>query len=201
MKTGIYGHENVKRAIEVAIVSGVGLFIVGRRGFGTNEIDRFKKSIEAECRGYTWVKQIEISENDTRDDVIKTAKELRSKSGHMLICTAENPHFDTYILVKGGKRGAENISDVEKRILDGREHELKNDDLSSSCVALLKNAFEKLNLNYDYADTIIRVAIGIAKLDKADKIEAWHIAEAIQYCPKMTRVEDVLNYWQLEQSF
>lgn len=191
----IYGHENVKRAIEVAAVSGVGLSIVGRVGFGVDAINNFISSI-----GTMNVKFIEICEFDSEEQTIRNAKDIRSNPGLMVIMAPENPHFDTYMITKSGTRKTEGVNMSIERIKMAIDHYPIPLNLNPSCVALLRNAFERLNLNYDYADTIIKVAEGIARLDRADKIESHHIAEAIHYCPKMLQVQDMLNYWKLEQS-
>ena len=54
--------------------------------------------------------------------------------------------------------------------------------------ALMKNAFQRMNLTARSHDRILRVARTIADLDGAECIEVFHLAEAIQY-----RNTDILN--------
>ena len=52
--------------------------------------------------------------------------------------------------------------------------------LSDEAAKLLKNAFDKMGLSGRGYDRILRVSRTVADLDKSDRIEAKHIAEAIQ---------------------
>ncbi len=54
-------------------------------------------------------------------------------------------------------------------------------DLSESCQALLKVAMEKLELSGRAYDRIIKVSRTIADLDNSSEIQAFHVAEAINY--------------------
>ena len=54
-------------------------------------------------------------------------------------------------------------------------------DLNEAGANLLKTAMQKLNLSARAYDRIIKVARTIADLDGAERVEANHIGEAIQY--------------------
>ena len=53
--------------------------------------------------------------------------------------------------------------------------------LDRECTALMKMAFESMNLTARSYDRILRVARTIADLDGSEEIGPMHLAEAIQY--------------------
>ena len=87
--------------------------------------------------------------------------------------------MDSYWRCKDNKK--ETIEDMFKRINEvDKDLELQIEK-PDTVRALLKTAKIRINLSLSMVEEVIRVANTIAKLDKASKIRAEHIAEAIQY--------------------
>lgn len=67
---------------------------------------------------------------------------------------------------------SEQLADIRKLVM------------SEDAAKLLGNAYERMHMNYTQYDNVIRVALTISVLSGSDKIEARHVAEAVQYAGK-----------------
>ncbi len=74
----------------------------------------------------------------------------------------------------------ETLGDISKRINKSLKYDKPKIELNSSSELLLKSAGEKLSLSLLQIERIKTVAYTIAQMDLS-RIEAWHIAESIQY--------------------
>ena len=182
----IKGHENVKRSVEIALLGSFSIMLVGGLSSGRKSfikiIDDFKSINETEYQ-YTYAKSFDICECMEKDCIceVDNIANHRTKlnqtlvKGYDFILELCNVTFEKL----NSKGKLETTENVIKRL----EQSTKFTDtkLDSGCTALLKNAYEKLNLYpVDYYK-IIKIARVIANLDKSEFIEAQHIAEAIQY--------------------
>jgi hypothetical protein len=79
------------------------------------------------------------------------------------------------------KNQFETLQDIEKRIEKAKANILPSEFLGDSCYILLKTAVNRLNFSLSDTEKVKEIAGIIAQLDGTDKIQAEHIAEAVQY--------------------
>lgn len=157
----IKGHENIKRAIEIAILGKHYLKIIPVRGHGATMLICAAEDIasttncDTPCHVHT-----DYAAEDC--DII------------MEMCP-----IDANTFFNGRK--SESNSAVAKRIENAFTRNLKHTKLDDVCIALAKNAMDKLELTPKQMGFILSVSATIARLDGADTIQAHHVAEAILY--------------------
>lgn len=187
----IYGHEATKRAIEVAITARINLIIIGRNGNGfgmlKNAFNEMNKTIDNRL-GVSFISFYDP--NDDNDKFIGFEKEVFNNNGVMCVMMSDFNQLVSYKELEGN-----NI--VEKRIRDARD--LMHIDLMPSFAdfinnPLLKNSFQKLKLTYSNVNTIRKVAYAISKLDKSNNIDMNHVAESINYCPRIITKDMLERY-------
>lgn len=82
----------------------------------------------------------------------------------------------------GLKRGQfETIKDINKRVENAKRNTIPTEYDSKSCEQLLKVAIDRLDLDLKTIGNIERIAKVISQLEGTEKIQAQHLAEAIQY--------------------
>lgn len=96
-------------------------------------------------------------------------------NAHLMIEVVK-PEFDNLFSIQ-----FETLKQIQDRITEARRNSKPSQDIPNTAKALLKTAYERLNLGVNQIDSIINVASTIAQLEGKDKIETQHIAEAIQY--------------------
>ena len=76
----------------------------------------------------------------------------------------------------------ESIEDIHQRVEAAKDNQKPTEFVSQqTCDALLKTAFERLELSIESHERIKKIASVIAQLEGKSKIETHHLAEAIQY--------------------
>jgi predicted ATPase with chaperone activity len=169
----VVGLENARRALEVATVGGHSICIFGEARIGKNTL--------AECfpnrHSYIYIAdKREENKYATREGIFSRNDLVGAPFDMLIECI--NPTYQQLT------RKYETSEAVFKRIDEVKNFNTENKNntqLDSSCEGLLRNSFEKLNLPIGRYFTLIKVARTIASMEKSKKIEAAHIAEAIQY--------------------
>lgn len=161
MKVNIFaGNENLFRVFEICAVGGHTVKLINSTdedsALDNKQIDLLTKHLNSTPHG-------EIVTNDyfQADIIIELAK----------------PDFVSII----SARKNETLADIVLRV-DSVDSTIQvKTDLTESSNTLLKTAYDRLNLQPYEVEIIIKVAETIAKIDGKEKLEPFHIAEAIQY--------------------
>jgi len=90
-------------------------------------------------------------------------------------------------------RYSETLDDVHRRVDTAKSNPEPKPEYCSTSNELLKNAINKLQLSSKDVKIIRKVSSTIAKLDGETKIQAHHVAEAIQYRIKENWEHLVIN--------
>ena len=77
-------------------------------------------------------------------------------------------------------RNWETFEDVVDKATKVKDFVVDN-SLNGTCTLFLKTPYERLNLNQTSYNAIIKTAKNIAKLEQSNRIQPYHLAEAIQY--------------------
>jgi hypothetical protein len=208
MEKIIYGHENIKRAIEVYAVAktihNFPMYVVGRNGFGVSAIKEFYMRMpNIDQYDYDDLKFVELSETDTKEEAIETAAYIRSSKG-ACVQAAQYPLYANISKCRFLGKECESRKQVRDRVNKAIALLKENQAItvkSNAVSALFENAFNRLHLSYDDADTCLALALAIKALDEAEHIEPQHIAEAINYCCKNTSIEEIILFHNEEKSF
>jgi hypothetical protein len=208
MEKIIYGHENIKRAIEVYAVAktihNFPMYVVGRNGFGVTAIEEFYCTITGDTKAdWSNLRLVEICETDTKEEAIETAEDIRSSKG-ACVQAAPYPLYANISRCRFLGKGYESRGQVRDRVDKAIALLKENQAITvkgNAVSALFENAFNRLHLSYDDADTCLALALAIKALDGAEHVEPQHIAEAINYCCKNTSVEEVILFHSEEKSF
>ena len=148
---------NLTRALEVASVGNLSLQLVYDKNYPQFENDHLLiKSYYEETMGLC---------------------HIFAQNGHIII-EMYRPEYNDLNITRG-----EDKEEVVKRIKEAKARKTNNplEFGSSACDLLLKSAYDKLNFSLYNVQVIKKVAEAIALLDNSSKIQAEHIAEAIQY--------------------
>jgi hypothetical protein len=119
------------------------------------------------------------------DKEYKTAKEdmmaITQYYGQDILRQGNNPYMYVQIHkpINIFARG-ETLKDIQDRIKALLLTEVKS-DLNDSCRALLKSAWDRINLSLPDINNILHISRAIAFLDKSKEIKVEHVAEATMY--------------------
>ena len=162
----IKGHENIKRAIEIAILGEHFMALKIARGYGV--------SILCEAAYYISRKAMDTSFFIALFDETKQVP-YYNDFDIVVEMTPLNPEL------LFNNRKSESTEDIIHRIKETLNYPEPLLILDNDSVVFLKSAMSRLTLTFKQANKIIRVSRTIARLDKESTIKCHHIAEAINY--------------------
>ena len=155
----IKGHENIKRAIEIAVLGKHTITILPVKGHGFSMLSQAMDVIYGAI--YPNLSALPCERNMDSDIVIAMSP-------------ISSDEFFTH-------RITETSNAVIERINKAKEVKLKSTDLDATCITLAKTAMSRIFLTPKQMGKIFSVAKTIAQLEDDDYIRAHHVAEAIQY--------------------
>ena len=158
MENTIKGQENLMRAYEICLAGNYVLSIVSfdnENGVNENQLCEYAETL----------RENEISVN------------VNSSNGDILI-ELTKPTFESLMT----KRKQETFEDIKKRVFSAKAKSSKPlEAINEASQALLKMAYNRLNLQPFEVEIILRVSATIAWMDGSEYIKTEHIAEASQY--------------------
>ena len=173
----VRGQEACKRAFLIAITGCHPMVVFGPSGHGKSMMARAAKVIEPRLKvteATTWV-----------PDYTQAREQMRKSLHKMAVCGdihIEVPALPFRELVS--KRPGTSSTTMSDRVKGARQYAALNPqsmELSDDCLLLMRQAYEELGMNPRSFSTIARIARTIANLEGEAKINACHLAEAVQY--------------------
>lgn len=196
----IIGQEVGKRAVEVAIIGGHSLLLIGPPGCGKSLLLEAGNSV-AHDAGYSddpvWhtLRPCPCGyHKSTKKECLCTAEELRchfssvreAMHAHQIVVQLPDVRVDDLVSRRPGESTAHILARIQRVGL--RENRyfclstmLPRFALSDDCKSLYRQALQHLCLSVKKADDILCVARTIADMDGQEHIGVAHLAEAIQY--------------------
>ena len=173
----VRGQEACKRAFLIAITGCHPMVVFGPSGHGKSMMAKSAKVIEPRLK----VAEATTWKSDSLQKQGNTAHGLHK----MAVCGdihIEVPALPFRELVS--KRPGTSSTTMSDRVKDARRYaalNLQSMELSDDCLLLMRQAYEELGMNPRSFSTIARIARTIANLEDEAKINACHLAEAVQY--------------------
>lgn len=162
----IKGNENIKRFLEIALLGNHRFFIKTVSGNGYTSLCRAINNV-----GYLIYPNSHFNLHNTTEntEMYNEMNELPTKN----------------FFEKSLCESNESVANRLKKAFEFPRLVIKPNELNSVCKSLLTNAADKFKLSYKDMAVIIDVAITIAQLELSNEIRVEHIAESIQYSPKI----------------
>jgi hypothetical protein len=155
---GIY--SNLSRAYEIALLGGFKIRLIK----SNNIDDHIPKDIDLDLIK-SFFAGVEFTDKESDLDSVILHIEVTMPSFDMIVTT----------------RKSETVNDHFRRANDAQVNELSIFKLSESGRALLKTAYERLNLTLNDLDSIVSTSQVISRLHGSKEIKVEYLAEAIQY--------------------